>query len=77
MSRSFFYLHNCKPMVVEAREEHEGTWYLPQLDIVEHESNLFDDAFDFYHSRLSKVMPPRGAKPTKVPYMWVINGEKQ
>ena len=76
MCKNFFYLHNHQPMVVVGQKTKEGSWYLPQLDISEHESNLFEDAFDFYHSRLAKIASPGGAKPTRVSYLWLINGEK-
>lgn len=59
-------------MIIVAYKKENKMWYLPQLNIIEHKSNLFSDAYDFYHNRLSKM---KLQKPTKVPYLWIINGD--
>lgn len=69
MCKNFYYLHNQRPIIVMGKKTVEGSWYLPQLDISEHELNLFEDVFDFYHSRLV-------ARPTKVSHLWIIDGAK-
>ena len=95
MLEKFYYLHNYTPIIVHAEKRDGDLWYIPDLKLPVHESDLYTDLYKFLYHCLKimaerkeeikkeikmlscKGKPHPDAKPTKVPYLWVINNDRK